>query len=463
MIEDPLLAYWWHPDMPDAMVPGMLRETSGLFMLELLESLPWRSPQVIYGESATTKYTLVYPWRSRQNIRSRLGRDLWMGMYLVPELHLEPPTFGVNKIAFRIEGLQEWTRFGGVEQTFESNSDETEIDVVVKYTRPPALRLGWGEIEVAFWTVWSMPGMESGISIETDSSIVLSSPVPLSLPDWMDRYVYPLQRLIQMLTRRKGRVWSMQILPEDSIKDLPYDVHGHRVLPSTEAIKPQAMNLNVRTCLADFMNNGSSVLESWLRIYSENHKSFDAYIEEHMTTEGYAPTARSFFTAARLIEQLRNLAGSPSTTQFSDSTIEALREVAKAAPEDEYDALLDQISGLSKRGYKSSMLLFLGELRGILEGIGFRKVDLKEISSLFINTRHVDAHHDPKRAQRAAQGALLSSLIEFSSLLIDISLLRHLGLSDDVIIERFRNDLRIAACRTLMAATMSSANTAELN
>lgn len=72
-------------------------------------------------------------------------------------------------------------------------------------------------------------------------------------------------------------------------------------------------------------------------------------------------------------------------------------------------------------------------------------MDAKAVSQLFVNTRNGDAHHNPKMMDRAARGALLGSLIEFTSLLVDLSLARKTGLSDEQITDHYQNDLRVGA------------------
>jgi hypothetical protein len=55
--------------------------------------------------------------------------------------------------------------------------------------------------------------------------------------------------------------------------------------------------------------------------------------------------------------------------------------------------------------------------------------------------------HYNKMMGRAARGALLVNLIEFTSLLVDLSLSRKLGLSDEQIADHCQNDIRVAAGR----------------
>jgi hypothetical protein len=188
-------------------------------------------------------------------------------------------------------------------------------------------------------------------------------------------------------------------------------------------------------------------------MFEENRRSFSTYIDEHFTLEGYPNPQGSFFSAARLLERLRDGEGSPSKTRFSSDVMSRLKEVALTAPEPEQEPLLRQLDGLVLRYSKSSMRLFIEEHQETLEGLNIRTMDMDKVVKLFIDTRNADAHHDPDRLQKAASGGLLFDLIAFARLLIDIAVLRGLGLSSSTIIERLSEDPRVASSRDLVQAT----------
>lgn len=355
MEQDWTLAYWWHLETP----PGVLTSKgSGPVALTLLEALPWNLhgyPDALYGESAKGIYTLLNP-RKVSSLSSRRGREVWLANHVVPEVHLQGPHFGAKTIAFRMEGLQDWTEFAGVERGFSMHPDSRDVSVSISYTRPAAELAHLEDIEVAFWTVWSMPGLVSGVNIEIDPSIVLTAPGLMPVHAWMDGYVLPLQRLFQMLTRRKGHLWSIQILPE-SMDELPYNINGYAVSPADQVNAFQDWKRRPKTPLSAFRDNLGDMLAAWKSFYRDNQRSIDAYVDEHFTPEGYSATDRSFFSAARLIEQLRDQKGSSSTTRYSEEAMAQLIGIAIAAPDDEPEHLARSLEMLPRRTSKSSMTI----------------------------------------------------------------------------------------------------------
>jgi hypothetical protein len=458
MTHDPLLAYFWHPADPDARIPGMLKvEDQGPVFVESMEILPSNPngrPTLLHGESTSGFFTLILTSRLPRNSAFAGPKESWFAMYLVEGVHLEGPDYGVRKMHFRMEGLQEWTGFNGATRSYRQVGDGPELAVSIEYTRPPSKHFRFKDIELSFWAAWSMPYGEGEISIKTDSSVVLVSPEAKPISEWFDTYIIPLQRLFQFLTHRRGRIWDVAIFPEEP-NLLPHPVRGHRILNNGEAMPLTNSTPQVPTSLTDLEVNDGVAFERWMSMFEENRRSFSAYIDEHFTLDGYFNPQGSFFSAARLLERLRDSERSRSTTQYSSDVMSRLKEVALTAPEPEREPLLRQLDGLALRNSKNSMQLFIAEIQETLEGLNIRTADMDNVVKLFIDTRNDEAHHNPKRMPKAPTVDRLLKLTDFARLLIDIAVLRELGLSTSTIIERLSEDPRVASSRHLVEVTKS--------
>lgn len=447
VLQNPVIGHWWHPTDPNRKIPGMLTGSgSGALRLDLLEPLfMFREGDVaaILGSAGNKDFTLINPWY----LGYRSDSESWGVIWVVDGEHLSWPDLKVKELAFRMEGLQDWSELTGLTKTISHAFSNPGIAFDFRYERADAAISHIDDVQISVAPLYTYPMSQWGVKFVEDSAIVVSSENGRTLTDWIELFVRPLQRFIQFGTHRRGRVWSVGIAPFERGGSLA-DVHGMRIEDAEGTDQPIPQDPNVVYGLSDLRSNGDQFFQTWFTIYEERRDSFDAYADEHFGPNKSVVNPGSFFSAARLLEQFKEHDG--VTHRFSDGALAALEQaVVDHAPEEEHQALLAELPKLRRRASNESMARFIQDRQDVLDEIGLKNIHAQPIGSLFAVTRNYEAHHNPKHWRRAAKGYQLIDLTAFCTVLIDIELMTLFGIDKEKIGERLQHDDRLYYCRRL--------------
>lgn len=267
----------------------------------------------------------------------------------------------------------------------------------------------------------------------------------LSLEEWLNQFVTPLQNLISLATDRPNAIVALFVadgLAEDVSQDsiergvhLPLEVVFHQVYQDRSEVKhifDQDMIFSVRDLEMDF----SSLLVKWLEVSSVLYTVCNLYFSTRYNPGAYIePRFLSVVQAVELYHRVRI-----GSTVFSEEEFQQRKKkILDSIPEEYRDWVRDQLA-VSNEARLSQRVTELYELTKDVTGqlYGNKEAFVK----LVRDTRNYYTHYGSQLSSKAAHGVSLYWLTEALSYMLIRCFLHEMGFSSKRCVELLSRNQR---------------------
>lgn len=425
----PYLGRWWWPDDRDKVVGGRLALEGEIWRLTLFGWLgPWDRtsrtfvPSLLHGQVGSTPLSildLVPAGWSGENRQPPHETRLGVNVVLAGD-HVDAAV-RVQRVQLRLHNLNEWANRNPWNETSDPPSE------IITFTPPEAKQSVVDGTKIVLDRTWSQRSGLSEVSTESHEVLMLDFDSPQDLEQLQHDWVRPLLSLMELAAGTTSAILGLTIWPHDA-DDL------HRGVTVLSAIHRRS-EIPVRNwfqmlfCLADID------FETFLPKFLGLHKKLDVVFDLMTAIKGRGYVSSQFMAAASAVEAYHR-------RQFEKKKVpkehkERLARIVSAAPVEDQRWLKEHLAFSHEPTFAeriNAVIERAGPLFPCLVG------DVPKWRRWVKNGRNSIAHGDPTMLDIDRQWRTTIRITETIRWLLILTLLRDLGLSDETIDVRTRQE-----------------------
>lgn len=435
---------WWLPSDADARCTGTLEYThsKGLRLVltgssgQLLQPEQSASHEIILG--LAEKAGEVTLWRS-----SCLGvsqREFpqekflfqaqyqpsvaYFGTHLTDYIANDEPSF--SGVAVGFSGLQEWLLRSGFD-----NSNEDDVDVLIKYKNPEAIRasIDTCTVTVQFGFSASFSYGQFSESVKQSVTVAFERDKNWSLTVWLQKVVIPFQEFLTFVTGVPSQIMSSDVrLPDYDNRLAGNDRYEKAVYWPWRMI---AVASDPDRGLKQFglvpssiaLTRWQEMLTRWFVLRTELDSVINLYLASKFHEKAYPFSEAEFLNAAQAIESFHGRRRHEKA--IDDETSAALIEVAKNAVPHEYRIRVEQLlKRIGEMTFIERLRKIFDEQSALLDGL----VDnLRRLARRVTDTRNYLVHFNPRLANKSLTGLEMVDACDTLWVIVECLLLEELG------------------------------------
>jgi hypothetical protein len=437
---------WWLPSDPETRLPGTLSVENGRIHLDLFGTfqddpeevqLP-HSPNLILGNATSGRITLTGAYRSSW----KFGTGPTLTRYEARVGYLgchagdgeDEPRFLALGVSY--SNLGPWSRLSGFNHTWKPNELGGIERFTVEYAFPDRPIIRVRDFEVQLRTHLSVDG---GLRERVDAvqSVMLEvRPVaaPLSLSRYLEDYFSHLQNFLTIGMGRPAlptRIRGIIRTADTRSGEAPVEITIGRQ-KSGERVK-EISEHDMLFTFADVEGNAEQVLTRLFDRAAHLDAVFDLYFGAEFSSEMYLQHRfLSFAQAAEVYHRRTTSGGFLVEDQFS-RTCAALKRLLHSPelslPKDARTVLLQRSTHWNDLSLRRRLRALVTEFGDVLAPL---IPDPRTFAGAVTDARNYPTHYDPKAAAAASDLHRLYELTEQLKAVLQLCLLRELGLPDKV-------------------------------
>ena len=454
------LGTWWFPDTPDDRFCGVLREMeNGHYRLEY-ETDPMvpkdRYWPLIHGETRGHYYSLIdnvlLTYGFQLSSSGTHSQTLSIGN-LLQGILVDDREERFPAISFQIEGLQEWTQLTGFQKEIIWRESSVDNEYAFHRSAPEDIVFTARDMVITLRSAYHYPSGRWGVTFTEDSLVRIESDRSRSIYEWRDQAIYPLQRLVQLVTRQGGTISNVSVrLDTDasgSLISLPhrwFQLHSRWMKQYPTPSDRRDSIFHALFFAGDLHRVTDGSLDAWFDEYGARKTAIDAMLDLPLTAQS---PPDQFFGAARYLERL--MERFPSAELFSKHVLNCMKDRIRDLLDESNRAEVFTSLGNARGGtLRRKTLDLLTEWQGYLEPLKTAPEMIPWLARLFVFTRNCIAHHSEETCREAAlDNSRLIPLLEFTRTLVDAEVLRLLGFAPDHIFQHHRDTTQYRRGRDL--------------
>lgn len=450
MADETFLGTWFDPSNKNIVYSGVLSikddQSVEIEMMVFPSQQPPTHWDLLHGFTVNGDYSLLsvssisHPVSiGSQNIRS----ERYVVACTLHGHHLSSPIERFEHLSFSIDGLQYWSQLTGITQSMSRIGEEAEVAHEIMRRPPDPVTLSANGLTFTFVSLPGFPNEKWSVSLAEDTQVHVTATEPMTIAEWQERVVVPVQRLVQFCVRSGGTI-TRTFVSHDA-----FDVAARRGGRSQYRFAfswGKAYSLAIWQLyfeqplynLSDFDSN-QDALSAWFDLYRDYKDAINALLESQDDT-----TSREYryFVHARLLERL--IERHKSSLLIDDPIQQQITEFARRIVD---EAVWAEYSGNLKTAARSKarapLLSSLREWSAFVEPLKSNHDMMDWVAGKMINTRHCFAHHSFDSCRKAIGLGEIGYLQALVRTLIDYEVGRRLEFSPDLTTGRLENSRQI--------------------
>ena len=450
--------YWWIPSFPDNQIPGSIKiSEQNEITLELLGTLP-RNDEQLHSELLDKKTYEIILGFTREGKRITIfqancchssgnypgiNSEIYNINYFLIGVHYrKPEEMKFFKLGVRYSHLSIWTYLGG--PTFlESFNNRVSEDKDLFNSDLPELRATTtkGEVKICVGINREAQNFNLEVTKKKTSSIIIKPLTELSIDEYYDDYLYPLQNFLTLATNQKNLVTELIVFShhgekfnhsyyDSSEEPIKIKVIARFIYEKEEGNK---ISPYLIFSLRDIENEFSLYIQKWLNITDEIQHICDIYFGLKYT-ESIDFMESYFLSIAQAVESYHRLKINTLKTSSQDHK-DKLEEIYDAVPEKHRDWLKEKLAFSHEPTLKDRLDELITIHKGIIQPFLCDANNINNFTKRIKNTRNYYTHYDQSLDGKYAKGSELFRLAQVLSFLLLSCLLSELGCTSERCVE----------------------------
>jgi hypothetical protein len=427
---------WWLPGKPEMRIPGTLRfspEKGGALSLHgcFDEKTTMLNPSVILGASTEGKsLTLCECFETRKSVSSGLSTSTFYSNLMFMGAHFPSrETITFRNLSINYTRLDEWMNASA----FKISEPEYG-HLTVEYTQPMSHEIQIDDslkIVIEFrYTPPSRYRVQTQATVKHRPYVIIVPTDEKSLDYFLD-LIYDIQNFLTLSAMEP--VYPEHIVGETEASK--FKVDDHVAYRPVEVLFRQLERVRSHIVLR------GDLLISFKDIYDQLRESFANWIGTRELLGSvrdlyfgtlYNPGAylqQQFLSLTQALESYHRIR-IRSEELAPEKHGERLKRIVDSAPEEDKKWLEEKLKWSNELTFRTRLKeLFDGLVETVPSVIG----DVDKFAGQVVDTRNYLTHYDPELKNRAASGTELSRITEKLKIVMQICLIRELGLNESTI------------------------------
>ena len=435
--------YFWLPSDENNRHPGVLRiSEAGHITVELQDKL---LPDVLLvdvvrllGEVDGLGGITLEECRSESWSYSALEKHTLRARYVLKGIHYEEgESITFSKAIFSVDGLSEWLSVSGF--TLDGSLFNRDKPLNVSFQLPAPINVGTSN-DITMKFVFAVRGPTrrktiTEVGIEQTAHVALESIEPIDIDDMMS-LAFKLRDLFRFAISKPVSIHSFMAQTDEVTREangvkhrVPIAVYGES--PHHSETIPSVDSGAMLFRYTDVRNIFGMIVSQWLDSYERYRPTFDLYFASVFGLPAYREVRLLWLTQA--LEALHR-GSSDETVMLEHEFSDVVQTLLSTCPSERRNWLEQELrygNELSLRQRIKRLMLPFRQYFG-------NNKERRAIIDKIVNTRNYLTHYDDTLRDDAAVGPEISHLCNRLDGLLQLNLLKIMGLSDESILSVLR-------------------------
>lgn len=445
----PYLGRWWWPDEPKHIVGGQLALQDEVWRLTLFGWLgPWDRknsefvPTLLHGEiggSPITAMDLVPAGWSAHDPQPPHETHCGLNTVLVGG-HVDG-SLRVERAQLGLHNLNEWANRQPWTMNHEGPSDDEPARDTVTFTPPEVKTTEFEGTKISLERTWQQQSGLSMVKTESHEALILTFRTPVDLEELLHDWVRPFLGLLELAANSPSAILDLTIWTpgDDDLRT------GLNVLSSVSRRSEQP----VRNWFQMLFLLSDVGFESFVPGFLALHKELGTVFDLMTAIKGRGYVSNQFMAAASAVEAYHRRQFGKG--KASKDHKELLARVVSAAPPADQAWLKEQLRFSHEPTFAERINAVIERAGPLFPGL---VGNVAKWSKWVKDGRNSIAHRDPTMLDIDGQWRITIRVTETIRWLLVLTLLRDLGINDEVIEARVRQERGLESAREHLKEAM---------
>lgn len=441
---------WWVPQKPEVKIAGTLRyESTEGAVLDLIGTFKnladlsnVSTPDIVLGFAGGKAVTLYKCVESRTNMSMSVGAPVMtLTSYFVSIVFLgyhfhKEEDLAFESISVNYSYLEDWTRITGIKFTLSTDKDQHLIKYDASYSFPDKIVIKPGDFDLTITYSFKDGGDRlKNIEFLQTTYLEITPRSPMNFNDYHSEFLYHLQNFLSLGVGRavypleiKGKNSNCKIELENG-KTVLNDIGVFYRLGKMPDFSKKLHPLDMFFCYSDIASGFEGCLKKWFSKSELLAPVYDLYFATLYNPAMYLQ--HEFLSLAQSIESYhrRIFGGEYVSKNEYKPILEALKASIPAEIDSGFrESLKYRMQYLHEYSLKKRLEAIVNSCGNILATIIPDKAEFVED---VYNTRNFLTHYDKSLEGKSKRGDELYKRTKQLKFLIEVCLLREMGVPDD--------------------------------
>lgn len=440
---------WWIPENPEVKIAGTLRydPTEGAFLdlIGTFKNLPdfvnVSSLDIVLGFAGGKAVTLYKCVESRTNMSMCVGMPVmtlstyFAGVVFLGHHFQKEEDLVFQSISVNYSYLEEWTRITGIKLglTMDKNQHQAKYDASYSFPDKIVVKLGDFDLTITYSFKHGGDQLKSIEFVQT-TYLEITPNSPMNFNEYHSKFLYHLQNFLSLGIGRA--VYPLEIKGKNSncktelkggktiFNDIMVFYQLGKMPDFTKKLHPR----NMFFCYSDIAPEFKDCLKNWFSKSELLAPVYDLYFATLYNPAIYLQY--EFLSLAQSIESYhrRIFGGEYVSTEEYRPILEALKSsIPEGIDSDFRESLKHRMQYLHEYSLRKRLKKIVDSYGNFLDSI---IPDKNEFIEDIYNTRNFLTHYDKSSEDKAKKGNELYKRTKQLKFLVEICLLKELGLSE---------------------------------